>query len=452
MITHSFELARGCGGSENVGPAICSLTVARGSMRRRSLSALLVCAPFVYACSDSSAPPGAVGPLALVSIQSGIPQSALAGTALLTPIVIVPQDQAGRTVVNQTATFTIVAGGGFLSSNTGQTNPDGTITAPTWTLGKSDVAQEMKVDIDGKTTIVTASVQTSYSLAVRFFGASVSNSNQALFTSAAARVRAFIVGSLPPVAANNLDVSGCTGSASTPPLNETISGLLMYASVDSIDGVGKTLAQAGPCYIRLDATGQPDYRTVIGVMKFDSADIGALVLSGNLQEVITHEMMHIVGLGTYWGPGEKNLLTGSGAPGAGYTGQGGIAGCRAVGGTVSCAASVPVEDCVGLNPSTTCGAGQLEAHWKETTFRTELMTAYLNNGTNALSVMTIRSFEDLNYTVNTAAADAYTIAIGNLSAAGDMSSSPTRSRNWERPLPVAPRSLPTVGANSSSGR
>lgn len=80
------------------------------------------------------------------------------------------------------------------------------------------------------------------------------------------------------------------------------------------------------------------------------------------------------------------------------------------------------------------------------------MTPYLNSGTNPLSVMTVRSFEDLNYTVNTAAADGYTIAVGSFSAAAGMSSSPTRSRNWERPLPVAPRSLPTVGANSSSGR
>ncbi len=420
-------------------------------MRRRSLSALLVCAPFVYACSDSSAPPGPVGPLALVSIQSGIPQSALAGTALLTPIVIVPQDQAGRTVVNQTATFTIVAGGGFLSSNTGQTNPDGTITAPTWTLGKSDVPQEMRVDIDGKTTIVRASVQTAYVLAVRFFGAPISNNDQAFFTSAAARIRAIIVGALPLVNVDGADVSGCTGTT-TPPLTGTINGLVIYASVDSIDGRGKVLAQAGPCYVRTLPNGQPDWRTVIGVMKFDSADIRDLVARGNFQEVITHEMMHVVGLGTFWDSSTKNLIINSGTPAAAYSGPGGIAGCQAIGGTATCASSVPVENCRDLPLTVECGEGQLEAHWKESTFGRELMTPYLNSGTNPLSVMSVRSFEDLNYTVNTAAADAYTIFVGSFSAATGMSSSPTRSRNWERPLPVAPRSLPTVGANSSSGR
>ncbi|MEX2109355.1 MAG: leishmanolysin-related zinc metalloendopeptidase [Gemmatimonadaceae bacterium] len=407
-------------------------------MRYNSSWALLVCALFVSACSDSSGPPGGVGPLAMVSIQSGSDlQRALAGTALSAPIVIVPQDDAGRTVPNQTATFSIIAGGGFLSGSTGQANSDGTITAPTWTLGKSDVPQEMRVNIDGRTTTVRASVQTAYVLSVRFYGAPVSPSNQNLFTSASARIRGFIVGGLPPVDAADADVSPCTGT-SIPPLNETIQGLLIYASVDSIDGRNKVLAAAGPCYIR----GNTDYRTVIGVMKFDSADIESLAASGTLQDVITHEMMHVVGLGTFWE--DKGLIVGSGAPGAGYTGQAGVAGCRAIGGTVSCATSVPIEDCVGLSPTTTCGAGTKELHWKETTFGNELMTGYLSAGGMPLSVMSIRSFEDLDYSVNTAAADGYTIAIGSLSAATGMASSPTATRDWERPLPVAPRVVPTA--------
>jgi hypothetical protein len=416
-------------------------------MRPISTRALLLCALFFSACSDSSGPPaGVVGPLALLSIKAGSDQQrALAGTALSTPIVIVPKDAAGRTVPNQTAIFTVTAGGGFLSSNSGTTNADGTITAPTWTLGKSDVPQELKVDIADKTTLVKASVQTAYVLSVRFFGAPVSPSNQTLFTAAGARVRGFIVGGLPAVNASGADVTPCTGT-SIPPLSEIIQGLLIYASVDSIDGPRKTLAEAGPCYIRSET----DYRTVIGVMKFDSADIQSLVTSGHLQAVITHEMMHVVGLGLFWE--EKGLLVGSGAPGAAYSGQAGIAGCRAVGGTVTCATSVPVEDCVGLSPTMTCGAGQLESHWKETTFGNELMTAYLNSGSNPLSAMSIRSFEDLDYVVNTAAADGYTIAIGSFSAATSMASSPTPSRNWERPLPIAPRIPPAVLNRTGPGR
>jgi hypothetical protein len=53
---------------------------------------------------------------------------------------------------------------------------------------------------------------------------------------------------------------------------------------------------------------------------------------------------------------------------------------------------VPVEDCVGI-PG--CGAGTINSHWKEPTFRNELMTGYLNAGINPFSKMTIQSLADL---------------------------------------------------------
>lgn len=186
-----------------------------------------------------------------------------------------------------------------------------------------------------------------------------------------------------------------------------------------------------------------DYRTVIGIMKFDSADIAALFGSENLQHVITHEMLHVVGVGTFWD--SKNLIINSGQPGAAFTGPRGIAGCRDVGGTAFCTSSVPVEDCEGLPEAFGCGEGQREGHWKETVFRTELMTPYLSNQTNPLSVMTIRSLEDLNYTVNTAAADPYTVPTPSISFGGASSSTLMSTRRWELPLAVAPRALPTLG-------
>ena len=422
-------------------------------MRLRLVCALIICVPLAYACSDKPGPTdGVVGPLDRLAIQSGgNAQRALAGTAIAGPIVIIPQDDAGRTVVNQTATFTVIAGGGSLSSNTGQSGDDGRITAPTWTLGKSDVPQQMRVDIADKTIIVNASVTTSYVLTVRFYGAAVSTSNQAIFTSAAARLRALIVGQLPPVIATNVDMSFCTGG---PPINETVQGTLIFASVDTIDGPGRTLAQAGPYYIR-QTNGVDDFRTSIGLMRFDSADIANLVASGNFQEVISHEMMHVIGLGTFWGSNGKNLLVNEGTVGTAYTGAAGLAGCRALpGGALVCTSNVPVEDCVGITPPRTCGPGNRDGHWKETTFQTERMTGYLNQGTNPLSIMTIRSFEDLGYGVNTAAADPYTVPPPtsplsfNLSASG--SSALTLSRDWERPIGVTVRALPTLGTAGST--
>jgi hypothetical protein len=352
--------------------------------------------------------------------------------------VIVPQDEEGRTVTGQTATFR-VTGGGSIATTTGQVNSDGSITAPAWTLGKSVSPQEMIVTIGAVTTTVTATVQTSYILEVRFFGAPVSGSNRALFTRAADRIRAIVVGALPAEDVTGLDVSDCTNKP-TPPLVGSIPGLVIYASVDSIDGPGKTLAFAGPCYIRGTET-SPDFRSLIGRMQFDSADLASLASGDDLQDVITHEMLHVVGLGTFWGP--QGLIVNSGQNGAAFTGQGAIAACRAAGGTTVCTSSVPVEDCEGLPDSFGCGDGQREGHWKETRFRSELMTPYLGSNANPLSAMTIRSLGDMGYTVNPAAADPYIVPAPGFSLPGGTASTLlSSSPRWERPLPMAPRTLP----------
>jgi hypothetical protein len=69
---------------------------------------------------------------------------------------------------------------------------------------------------------------------------------------------------------------------------------------------------------------------------------------------------------------------------------------------------VPVENCTGIN---NCGSGTRDSHWRELTFRTELMTGFIENSTTAmpLSAMTIQSLADLGYSVSTASADAYKI-------------------------------------------
>jgi len=403
---------------------------------------LLAVALFPSACGDSSGP-GGIGPLASFSARSGGSQDALAGTALAVPIVIVPQDASGQTVPNQTPTFTVIAGGGFLSSTSGQTNPDGTITAPTWTLGKSAVPQQMQVSMGATTKIIDATVRTAYTVELRFYGASLTTAQRDLFNSAAARVRGMIVGSVPLVNVTDADVSGCTGTPMAL-LAGNIDGLVIYASIDSIDGPRNILARAGPCFFRLDSNGTPDYRTAIGVMKFDSADVRS-ASPAELQSTIVHEMLHVVGLGTYWRATEKNLLINEGAPGTAYTGAGGIAGCQAVGGIITCASSVPVEDCVGVTQP--CGAGTRDAHWKKSTFGLELMTGYLSVGSSPLSVISIRSFDDLGYTSNPAAADAYSLGVGSLSASGATRSALTASPVWEQPLKTPVRGLPTYPTN-----
>jgi hypothetical protein len=237
----------------------------------------------------------------------------------------------------------------------------------------------------------------AYKIELRFFGRTLTAPQQALFTNAKARLESIIVGSIPSVNAAGADPASC-GATGIAKLNETIPGLVIYASIDSIDGRGKILAEAGPCYVR-SSNSAKDFRTSIGIMKFDSADINTLAGSGNLQQVITHEMMHVVGFGTFWDTTSTNLLINYGAN-VSYVGSGGIAGCKAIGGNNICATSVPVEGSQGSD-------GTINSHWRESTFGNELMTGFVNSGTNPLSVMSIRSLEDLGYTVNPAVADQY---------------------------------------------
>lgn len=409
-------------------------------MRNLSVAALTLCAAFLAGCSDSSGPVK-FGPLTTIAIKTGGDnQSAPAGNPLAGPIILTPTDDQGRTIPDESATFAVIAGGGTIANTTGTLNTDGTITAPTWTLGKSVVPQQLQATIAGKTAVINATVRTSYKVDLRFFGRTLTSSQSALFTNAAARIRGLVTGQPPLVNGSGASPSSCgaTGVADLTSA-DIIDGVLIYASIDSIDGKDSVLAQSGPCYVRSDT----DVRTAIGIMKFDSADINSLDVNGNLQEVILHEMLHVVGIGSYWDslPGNKNLLINYGTNVA-YIGAGGIAGCKALGALNTCSSSVPVEGTQG-------GDGTINSHWRETTFGNELMTGFLNRGTNPLSVMSIRSLEDLGYVTNPAAADAYpdanTVKTWNLRASfrlDDISATPTPGA-WEKPLKRGPRSLPS---------
>ena len=83
---------------------------------------------------------------------------------------------------------------------------------------------------------------------------------------------------------------------------------------------------------------------------------------------------------------------------------------------------IPVEDgsFAGLTPEQILagqGQGSIDGHWMENLFVNELMTPAIGGIGNPLSVMSLRSLEDIGYAVDTSQADAYTIP-GSSSAAG----------------------------------
>jgi len=178
-------------------------------------------------------------------------------------------------------------------------------------------------------------------------------------------------------------------TAGIPDYN-SVDDISISASVSSIDGVNGILGQAGPTYIRPDT-----YLPYRGEMLFDSADISGMISSGTFLDVVTHEMLHVLGMGTIWENLGLNTSFGR------YTGANALREYQTLSGNTS-ATYVPLE--------TDGGEGTANSHWDDDLFGIELMTGYASSSGNMpISRMTIGALEDLGYTVNYAAAETYSI-------------------------------------------
>jgi hypothetical protein len=359
-------------------------------------------------------------PVQIVSVE-GDGQSAFAGSTLSTVRARIT-DRYGNGVAGQPISFAVTGGSGSLASADGQAGADGIVAVPAWTLGKMALPQTVRLTSGTLTLDVGATVKTEYHIDVRFFGPEMSDDQKALFTNAAARISAIITGHLPDMTLNNLSMSDACGLPGLPTLNETVQDLVIYASVQDIDGAGRILAQSGPCVTRPRSSGG---LTSLGLMLFDAADLASMSQRGILQDVITHEMLHIVGIGTLWS--DKQLVAAQGTPAVAYYGALGRQGCTDDGGTSVCANAVPVEN-NGV-------PGTADAHWRESTFGNELMTGYVNLNGMPLSSITVGSLADLGYVVNPLAADPYRVPSGAL---GNIIPTPP-SEPWERRIrPISP--------------
>ena len=217
-----------------------------------------------------------------------------------------------------------------------------------------------------------------YTIEVRFLGGLTQNQKDA-FRAAADRWTRVIVGSLPPVV-----VEG-----------ETIRGVLILAQGAIIDGPGKILGQAGPTRLRPANAGQAAFIPAKGEMMFDSADLADMETRGTLRDVITHEMGHVIGIGTIWS--HKSLLNGAGTNNPMFIGPNATREYGVLRGTGP--TSVPVEN--------TGGQGTADSHWRDTVFGNELMTGFVGSAGNPLSRMTVASLQDMGYGVNLGAAEPY---------------------------------------------
>lgn len=343
---------------------------------------------------------------AVLAPVQGTSQATLAGA----PVPVTPRvrllDQFGNGLGSQSVLWSVTTGGGTLGgAATVATDASGFADSPTWTLGRRGGAQLLTASNGAITQPFSATVQTSFAITLRYVGTPPTGAVALAFTNAVDRIAALIVGDVPDAqvgsTASPFNVSQCdTTFKGVTALNELVDDVVIYANVTTIDGVGQVLGSAGPCLTRTNGG-----LTGLGIMRFDIADLNDLANRGRLGDVIAHEMLHVVGIGTLWTA--RGLLAGKDSATVRVTGPLATAACaNDLGGSAVCVGSVPAENC--LNLSVACGAGTQNSHWKESTFTTELMTGYAGV-TNALSRMTIQGLADLGYSVNTFAADPYAV-------------------------------------------
>ena len=205
---------------------------------------------------------------------------------------------------------------------------------------------------------------------------------------------------LPDVPVEGLGRLGCSGIFADQEIGGTIDDLLIVAVVEEVDGPGGILASARPCSVR-----EGSMLPFLGINRFDKDDLETLEGSSDLDEVILHEIGHVLGIGTIWRNFDLLRDPSLQTPGADtyFAGPLAIAAFDEAGGTnYTDGAKVPVEN--------RAGPGSGDSHWRQTVFETELMTPYASIGTpDALSAITIQSLADLGYTVDVSLAEPYTL-------------------------------------------
>lgn len=309
-------------------------------------------------------------------------------------------DAFGNGVGNVVVTFTPGPNSGTVANATVTSDPaNGTAFVGAWTLSNTAtqtlVATATALPSSSATFTASASA-TQFDIDVRFVGPVANPVVRQAFLTAAAKWRTVIVGDLQRTIVNS--AAGLCDSW-IPAINETINDIVIYARVAPIDSAGgangNILGQAGPCAVNAGTR-----LTAYGLMEFDEFDLDGLVTDGSLTDVIIHEMGHVLGIGTLWNF-NRSLLIGAGGSDPFFQGTAGRAQFTALNTVTYSGLAVPVEN--------TGGGGTRDSHWRESVLRNELMTGFLNRGSNPLSRISVGSLQDIGYTVNLAAADGYSL-------------------------------------------
>ncbi len=325
---------------------------------------------------------------------SGVPVSVRPGVRVV--------DAFNNPVGNVPVTFTPGANSGTVTSSAVQSDPaTGTAFVGSWVLGSTPsqtlVASSALVPGTSATFTATATV-TQFNIDVRFVGDGGTDRQRLAFTRAANKWRSVIVGQVQTVS-GTAPAGECRPWI--PAINETIDDLVIFARLANIDGVNGVLGQASVCY-----AGNQSGLPVVGFMEFDEADLPALENSGLIDNVVLHEMGHVLGVGSLWS--FRGFVSGAGTPDPIFTGAGARAQFISANLLTYSGPIVPIHN---EGP-----AGRREVHWRFPLFGNELMNPFAQSGGMPLSRITAASLADMGYTVNLSATDPYTLNAASLTS------------------------------------
>lgn len=341
-------------------------------------------------------------PVDLVKV-SGDGQEGLSGVALSNSPGVRVIDAFGNPVGNVPVTFTPLEGSGSVTGSTVLTDPaNGTAFVGRWTLSAQPVQSLVATStlIPGKSVTFTATAVVSlFNIAVRYVDAVPSDRQRLAIERALARWRSVILGN--SGTSRIVAPAGSCGRSWLPALDTVVTNLIIFAKIGPIDGVNGTLGNANACGFHSSSG-----LTVLGTMLFDSEDLDRLETNGLIDPVIAHEIGHALGIGSLWS--RNGLIDQSVSGDPVFIGPRARTEFLSIGGMTYSGRPVPVES--------TGGTGTALVHWRESVFRNELMTGFVNMGANPLSRVTVGSLADLGYVVSFTGAEPFTITSSILDA------------------------------------
>lgn len=336
------------------------------------------------------------GAAATITLVDGNGQIGYANKRLCTSPSVRLLDQYGNAVGQVPVVFTPAGNSGTVTNGSVLSDAtSGYATVGGWNLstGAQQTLTATSTALPGKQVVFTATTAPApgYSICARYIGDGGTPRQREAVTKAVARWQSIIVGH---VKTSRLTASANECTSGIPAINEDVEDLLLYVQLAAIDGPKNIIGQASPCYIH-----QPIGLTAMGFLQLDVADLDLMLAEGTLDNVVLHEIGHILGIGTLWSFAGRSLLTGRGSSDPFFSGAAARDGFALTGSTYA-GTPVPVEN--------SGGAGTRDGHWRATIFNKELMQGYVAS-TMPLSRVTIGSLADLGYSVNMSAADVFSL-------------------------------------------